>query len=170
MAKPKLATNEEILREHLPYELWMLRETYARLKSPPADDVLRNALIEAFCIHARQLLEFFENKQALHAKVFTGGIYEAAHLSGLTNSDRDKLNTQIAHLTAKRTTDPTEKIGHSMREHYLMALEREAQNFEGKLTSEFQGMFRATPTSSAIIGAISPSATNAPTFTTTLSE
>jgi hypothetical protein len=170
MVKSKLATSEQILREHLPYELWMLRETYVTLKSPPADDVLRNALIDAFCIHARQLLEFFDSKQAMHAKDFTGGIYAAANLSGLTKSERDKLNTQIAHVTAMRTIDPAEKIGHALRAKFLKALEREAQHFEGKLASEFQGMFKAALSIEVIIGATSPSATNAPTFTTTLPE
>lgn len=170
MAKPKQATNEEILGEHLPYELWMLRETYARLKSPPADDVLRNALIEAFCIHARQLLEFFDNKQGKHAKDFTGGNYATAHLSGLTKPERDKLNTQIAHVTANRTINPAEKICHALRAKFLTALEREAQHFEGKLASEFQGMFKAPVHSQVITGGSSPSATNAPTYAATSSK
>ncbi|WP_282949535.1 MULTISPECIES: hypothetical protein [unclassified Sphingopyxis] len=170
MAKPKQATNEEILGEHLPYELWMLRETDARLKSPPEDYVLRNALIEAFCIHARQLLEFFDNKQGKHAKDFTGGNYAAAHLSGLTRSERDKLNTQIAHVTAKRTINPAEKIGHALRAKLLTALEREAQHFEGELASEFQGMFRAAVPGQVITIGGSPSATNAPTYVTTSSK
>lgn len=141
MANPTQATNEEILGEHLPYELWMLRETYKRLNFPAEDVVLRNALIEAFCIHARQLLEFFDNKQGKHAKEFTGGHYVAAHLTGLTKSERDMLNTQIAHVTGKRTVDSAEKIGHALRAKLLTALEREAMHFEGMLAPEFKGIF-----------------------------
>lgn len=170
MAKPKQATNEEILVEHLPYEIWMLRETHARLQSPPTDCVVRNALIEAFCIHARQLLEFFDNKQGKHAKDFTGANYAAAHLSGLTKYERDKLNTQIAHVTTKRTIDPAEKIDHALRAKLLTALEREAQHFEGKLAPEFQGMFKAPVLNQVIIGGSSPSATNAPTYAATSSK
>jgi hypothetical protein len=170
VAKPTHATKEAILGEHLPYELWMLRETYVKLNSPPADVVLRNALIESFCIHARQLLEFFDNKQGKHAKDFTGGNYAAAHLSGLTKSERDKLNTQVAHVTAMRTIDSAEKIGHALRAKFLTALEREAQHFEGKLDSEFRGMFKAPVPSQAIISGSIPSATNAPTFAVTSSK
>lgn len=46
----------------LPYELWMLDETFKRLNEPLTDQVIANALIESFCIHARQLIDFFENR------------------------------------------------------------------------------------------------------------
>jgi hypothetical protein len=41
---------------HLDYEIWMLEQTYTRLRD---DEVIKNAIIESFCVHARNLLEFF---------------------------------------------------------------------------------------------------------------
>lgn len=169
MKKSREATDEEILGEHLPYELWMLRETFARLSSPPADAVLCNALIESFCIHARQLIEFFENKQGKQAKEFTGGKYAAVYLSGLTNSERGKINTQIAHLTGMRTVDSAEKIGPALRAKLLTALERESQHFYGQLAPEFRDILKIAEPRQLIVTDSSSSATNTPTFLTTSS-
>ena len=141
LTNPSIATDEEILGEHLPYELWMLRQTYEKLGSPPAHKVLSNALIESFCIHARLLLEFFENKQGKHAKDFTGGSYQATHLANLTRAERDKLNTQIAHMTGQRTVDSSKKIGHALRVKLITALEREAIEFKNQLSAEVTEMF-----------------------------
>lgn len=156
---PIIATDEEILGEHLPYELWMLRQTYEKLRSPPADKVLRNALIESFCIHARLLLEFFENKQGKHAKDYTGGSYQATHLANLTRLERDKLNTQIAHMTGQRTVDTFKKIGPALRKKLITALEGEGMEFENQLTSKFKQIFKR-PQDAQLRVDPSPNATN----------
>lgn len=142
MPKPTIATDEDILGEHLPYELWMLRQTYEKLGSPPADKVLCNALIESFCIHARLLLEFFGNKQGRHAEDYTGGSYRAVHLLSLTKAEKDKLNTQIAHMSGQRTADASKKIDRALRAKLITALEREANEFEQQLASHFIPMFK----------------------------
>ena len=50
----------EIYNEHLPYEIDMLRSTYIHLTAnPPPVGVVKDALIESFCVHARSLLDFF---------------------------------------------------------------------------------------------------------------
>lgn len=170
MSKSTYATDEEILGEHLPYELWMLEETFTRLNQSKTDVVLTNALIEAFCIHARQLLEFFENKQGRKAKEFTGGSYAAAHLGALTKLERDKLNTQIAHITGKRTADSVDKIDQILRAKFLRALMKEANDFKKQLAPEFQGLFRYPMANESIASSDNPSATNAPTSTTGLSS
>lgn len=64
MAKEQEAL-DKILRKHLPYELDMLRSTFEQLRAiagKPDHDVIRNALIESFCVHARSLLDFFSNR------------------------------------------------------------------------------------------------------------
>src|SRR6266436_6144730 len=57
-----------IFKEHLPYEIDMMRKTYTELESlvrgPAGPEtveakVRRFALIESFCIHCRSLLDFF---------------------------------------------------------------------------------------------------------------
>lgn len=135
------ASKEEILEEHLIYEIWMLLHTDEALKAP-LSTVTQNALIESFCIHARQLLDFFENRQGVHAKEFTtDGIYEAAHLDGL-KLQRKKLNTQIAHLTAHRTKDPNRKILEADRILLRDALLREAHHFQSRLQGDFATRFK----------------------------
>jgi hypothetical protein len=58
----------DIIEEHLPYEIDMLRHTYRQLsvvsKVDPAHETNeqranRCALIESFCVHARSLIDFF---------------------------------------------------------------------------------------------------------------
>src|SRR5260370_16018681 len=57
-------TDDELLdysREHVSYELSMFYETAARLEHDPKvqdDWIVRNALLEAFAIHARALAAF----------------------------------------------------------------------------------------------------------------
>lgn len=150
------ATDQEILGHHLPYEFEMLQGTYSMLAKGGHDTIIANALIESFCIHARQLIEFFNNKQGCKAKEFTGGTYTATHVGSFGN-DADKLNTQIAHLTRARTDDLTKKIGPAERRKWLTALEQEAQNFTARLAPAFQGMF-TPPTLIAV--SVQPSATN----------
>ncbi|WP_292631546.1 MULTISPECIES: hypothetical protein [unclassified Novosphingobium] len=135
------AANKDILGHHLPYEFHMLQGTHAMLANREHDTIIANALIESFCIHARLLIEFFENKQGCKAKDFTDGTYAAAHLE-LLGHLKTKLNTQIAHLTDKRTTDPNDKITLDDRSKLLAALAKEANNFATCLAPAFQGMFR----------------------------
>ena len=64
---------------YLFYEFWMLAETHKRLLARIGDTVIQNALIEAFCTHARNLNEFFLEvgwDHALKASDFTVGDYK----------------------------------------------------------------------------------------------
>jgi hypothetical protein len=131
-----------ILADALPYELMMLEQTFVRLSLPQLDGCIANALIESFCVHARQLIDFFENKQGVRADQFTNGTYEAAHLSSVPRSVRKKLNHQIAHITQKRTADPSEKVGPEERAHLLLTLVLEAQRFISLLSEFDQGIVR----------------------------
>jgi hypothetical protein len=57
----------EIIDEHLPYEIDMLRLTYRELEATVVrgpnesrhQNACRFALIESFCVHARSLIDFF---------------------------------------------------------------------------------------------------------------
>lgn len=153
------ATDQDILGQHLPYEFEMLQGTHSILAKGGHDTIIANALIESFCIHARLLIEFFNNKQGCKAKEFTGGTYTATHVGSLGDVGK-KLNTQIAHLTGERTTNPNDKIGLADRCKLLAALEREAQNFATRLAPEFQGMFTPPAPITLIVVSAQPSATN----------
>ena len=50
---------------HLNYEIWMVEETY---KKRHADEVIKNALIESFCVHTRNLFEFFAEQAQQYAQ------------------------------------------------------------------------------------------------------
>jgi hypothetical protein len=100
---------KEFLHEHLPYEIDMFRWTYIQLQIP-APVMLRNALIESFCIHSRNLLEFFSGShQAWPVTDFCD-----AHFTPLDKSrcqsPLTRISNQIAHLGKSRTSDPNRKI------------------------------------------------------------
>src|SRR5262245_15039237 len=60
-----LSRDEELIGEHLDYEIKMLHETRKALRGETVSaNVIANALMESFCIHARNLNEFFfENER-----------------------------------------------------------------------------------------------------------
>lgn len=131
------STYETLLRTTVTYELCMLDGTFSRLQAGETDEVRRNALIEAFCLHARQLLEFFGNKQGLRAEVFTGGTYAEVHTSNIDMRMRARLNHQISHLSKMREVDRDRIRGPDLVELHA-AIFAEAKHFQSKLVPPFQ--------------------------------
>ena len=66
---------DELLHVHVRYELDMLFATFEQLRTPVPNVVVGNALIESFCMHARALIDFFDNTQGLQAREFTDTAY-----------------------------------------------------------------------------------------------
>ena len=58
-----LSQKNKIISEHLPYEIDMFRYSYNGLRSSSYDQAKLNILIECFCMHARNLLDFFWDKE-----------------------------------------------------------------------------------------------------------
>lgn len=143
MSEDPKTVKVEIMNEHLPYELIMLRGTFDQLVTHTVET---NALIESFCIHARQLLDFFEDKEGrttdARASDFTKTKYQTKHLPPSKDPIRDNINKQIAHITLCRTTDSTEKITGQDMLKLLNALTDEAEKFKKKLKPEYQDEFR----------------------------
>jgi len=58
--------DKEWMQEHLPYEINMLNSTHRLLDWSDVtlllNGVLINALIESYCVHARALIELFEDE------------------------------------------------------------------------------------------------------------
>ena len=152
----------ELLHVHVRYELDMLFGTFHQLASPVANAVVGNALIESFCLHARQLLDFFGNTQGLHASEFTdsGYIPLANDALGIAGATTKKLNTQIAHLTKERVSDGSEKIGPEDRVRLRAAVEKALRHFEGHLRSPFRERW-GTYSVPSVTKTTRPSATNA---------
>lgn len=107
----KLSDPAEYLREHYGYELWMLRELHDRMADPQVfygfDFVMRNACIEAFCVHARALIDFYAPQPLgkgrstdVTADLFCPAF--SAAIDGGAAAFKVKVNKQIAHLTEQR--------------------------------------------------------------------
>lgn len=141
---------------HVRYEWNMLARTRNCLQGKH-DPVVRNALIESFCIHARNLIEFYRNKKGyLNAKDFTGGSYKAKFVAPTSGEIGTKLyaklNQHVAHLTRDRTADPDMKVTSNDRETIFEALRKEQERFEP--------LIQVQSTSSVQVST-DPSATNA---------
>ena len=114
-------SEQELIGEHLDYEIKMLHETRKALRGEPVPTgIIANALMESFCIHARNLNEFFfENPRwpdILKASDFATSEYNKPENPHDRRLLFDKINKQISHLTKDRTSKPHEKIGTADRE------------------------------------------------------
>ena len=117
---PKTLSNDDLWKysdEHVTYEVerffWLaglLADPLMPLSAPSMEDVrrLNHALIEAFALHLRNLLEFlYENKVGDHiiaAQFCDPGVWKrerGAKTPTLKNA-WGRANTEIAHLTDKR--------------------------------------------------------------------
>lgn len=158
----------ELLNIHVRYELDMLFGLYEQLQRPASNAVCGNALIESFCLHARQLIDFFDNQQGLHAEQFTSSGYEPLphQTLGITPTVKRKLNTQIAHLTEQRTDDSDAKIGPRDRTQLRDGLQKALRHFEAHLKSPFREAW-GTYSIPVARDTGQPSATNAVTFAST---
>lgn len=122
---------------HLPYEIDMLARTYAWLRDvrPNTNQLLVNVFVEAFCVHARVLMEFV----ACHGHKFTNTSYARPK-----KSDQDfhgfwkELNKQIMHLDQHgRYIDPSKKIEENMLFALNNWLSKELERFKAALTEEY---------------------------------
>jgi len=142
----------DIINEHLPYEMDMLRVTYTKLaaiaQSPtaatPENRACRFALIESFCVHARSLVDFFlatsANPNDVLATEFTTGFRSSLDPANAPLRDiRTKLNKQIFHLTKDRTLIDAAKFDPGTDGSYVLnALEAEMRNFIACLRPDFR--------------------------------
>jgi hypothetical protein len=121
----------DMLVEHLPYEIDMLRNSYAFLSSTARLKIreaipenagtvtfLNNTVIEAFWIHARCLLEFFQRVSQTEGRTSCAQDFTRDQptydlpFENLTES----INNQICHLNYARFRNSSDKIdGFTMR-------------------------------------------------------
>jgi hypothetical protein len=142
--------------EHVFYELNMLRYTFDKLMLVDQDVAphsiqagLAYALIEAFCIHARNLDEFFQGSRrpdTLKAKAFADGEYKPLPSDKERKHLLAKINKQIAHLTEQRTSVAAEKIGDRDRLMLHSILIAEADNFTRHLQQDLRPDWKYVPT------------------------
>jgi len=137
----------EMLRKHLPYELDMMHEAFRILQG--ADDAnggtVRNAMIEAFWIHARNIMEFLTRRKRRRrepsgiasAKDFTGPEF-SAELEPKIDKIRPAINVQITHLQYERKDAPQEKIADNKMDWIMQAIDSDMKRFEKHLQEKYR--------------------------------
>jgi hypothetical protein len=139
-AVSKTVTPDEMLRDHLPYEIKMMRFAHKMLHQQHQDRMMLNSLIECFCTHARNLIDFF-NKKDDHrddalARDFVGCSYN--QFAGALPEDikrlRKKIHKQIAHITYRRTI--ADRIDDQFQWNVRDLIEKEIGNFGNRLISQ----------------------------------
>jgi hypothetical protein len=151
---------DNIISEQLPYEINMLRYAYQRLQSPLHEQAEINVFIECFCVHARNLLDFFWYKQPKKknyavARQFTSGSYNPfGGVNPKANGLCGKLNDQIVHVTYGRTNVTEEKLGDEPRAYLKAVIEKEIGNFTSHLDASYRHLWNIT--THTVIGATGP--------------
>jgi len=134
----------EVIETHLPYEIGMLVFTAKLLETmqpgnlPENEAAVRNALIESFCIHARNLIDFLLGKRkGVRAKAVTDN-YKPFASGRIDKALTQKIEDQIAHITLGRTSDPNEKIDGRIRAKLLRAIATELTAFRTCLKPQYR--------------------------------
>jgi hypothetical protein len=159
----------DFFTEHLPYEVNMFRALLAELGRFQPNTVLRNATIEGIATHARNLIEFFKNKPPcdFDPRRFTEKGY-VPNGNFIDSKLEAKINQQVSHLTAERTSFAAEKINASAFRRISEAIESEIERFENALSPDYRAKWKVLPTHFKITS-VEPSATNVINSTSTAS-
>jgi hypothetical protein len=155
------ATPAEIamLKEHLPYELDMLERAFVFLHDEKyaddrKNDIVKNAMIEAFWVHARNLLEFLTHPEGegatgvASARDFTDKNFSPPPKKNF-ESILDDVNDQITHLRYERRTSPPQaKLGGHDMTWVRRAIHSQIKRFEQHLLKQKYAPFWAPRSSS----------------------
>ena len=113
-----LVRMHNIIREHLPCEVWMLNFCHQALCTRGVLGQLPvNVLIASFSIYARNLIDLFYEDRSIGkghsaASHYIQGWVPIKDQGNIrTQPFYGKLNNQTAHLTYGRETDPAKKLG-----------------------------------------------------------
>ena len=132
---------KELFERHLLYEVLMLMGTRECIYAGEAETIKHNALVESFCIHARLLIDFFEGHKPASAETFAEPTYVAFKEGPLAHSIVKRINAQIAHLSLRRTVDPSRKLDHATLEQIFLRLTMEIANFRRHLKPEYRSLW-----------------------------
>ena len=146
--------------KHVGYELDMLIYAFDKLllveplvgRSFQAGQV--NALIEAFCLHARNLDEFFQGSgrgDTLKAATFADSDYKPCPNDKERKDLISKIRKQVSHLTEQRTS-VEEKFGPADRAKLYSILISEADNFTRHLQPHLRRSWKYAPGAVADFG------------------
>jgi hypothetical protein len=161
--RPLPSRTDDFFTEHLPYEITLVKETYPLLLTPrPWAE--HNAFIVAFLNSSRLLIEFFKNKTScdFDPRMFTKATFQL-NTRFVRDSILPIINSQIMHLSAKRTKVLDEKIGESLWTEIRDALVEEVTRFERALLPDYQKKWPLKPAQTILIPAVQ-SQSSFPTF------
>ena len=133
----------DLFERHVLYEILMLIGTRECIHAGEADTIKHNALIESFCIHARLLIDFFENPDAGGPGSLTEPGYIAFEGARMPDALVKRINKQIAHFSLKRTIDPSKTMDGATLEAIYSHLDAEIANFQKHLKSEYRPLWPA---------------------------
>ncbi len=139
-ADPKVeGLAKKMLGHFIPYEAGMMRALNAKLLLGSPTRLDRNADIESFHIHARNLIEFFtDDKQcAIDPRAFTTKDYR---IDGnfIPKRLETKISQQIVHLAHERTDANPDKLSDQERNRTVAAIEKQIKRFEKALRPEWR--------------------------------
>jgi hypothetical protein len=130
--------DERLLSEHLPYEIDMARETYRASLADQPDQIIRNALVESWAIHARNLVEFFAGShQAARVSTFVRSQYQPLN-NPAVESLQSRISDQITHLTLDQPARPGKEIRPDFE--VMRLLEAEITRFLSNVAPEDRAM------------------------------
>jgi hypothetical protein len=143
--KPLPEQKKEFFEEHLIYEITLMREAY-KLALAPKPWAEHNCHIVAFLNASRNLIEFFKNKPScdFDPRFFTKSTYQL-ETRFLRDSLLPLINSQISHLTSKRTRVMKDKIGEKLWKEIHEELEAEITRFEKALSKEYEDTWKLKP-------------------------
>ena len=132
--RPELeaSKNKTLLNEHIPYEADMLSGTYERLTQGITDKITRNAMIESYCTHCRNLISFLKNDDKnLKVKDFAPtfdykNVCKGKHYRAL-------ISDQIAHLSKNRYSESDQKIDPKLWQEMYIELSGQLIKFQAAL-------------------------------------
>jgi hypothetical protein len=138
---------KKIISIHLLYEIDMLRLSHHILHGgiplPLLSQAVANLAIEGFCLHARNLVDFFADNRPLGSKDAVARHFTAEGYRPFKGNDVKKnglyakINKQIVHLTYDRTDDSRLKIGPKDREQLRGLIEDEIVEFSKWLRAPY---------------------------------
>jgi hypothetical protein len=144
--KGTMDKRNEIISVRVPYEIKMMKYTYEQLQSPALNSPADWVLIECFCLHVRNLIDFFWKDEPLNSKNAV-----ARHFTHATDQCYSpfagicpkkgiygKINKQIAHVTYDSTEIEAEKIGPDDRKTLYDLVVKEIHNFRQHIRPRYR--------------------------------
>ena len=139
-------SKQEQLGVHVAHDVRMLRETFAAL-SAPHPPAVAEALGDAFCLRARNLIDFFKLERKrddeILASDFTAAQYRPVHITTLPEDIPRRLVKQLAPLNGRRTAEARKRIGSDVHAQIFEAIDQEIRLFETRLDEESKAIWRA---------------------------